>query len=178
MQVLKKQLSTLKILWSVAFIILSFWYLYWIYYDVSVWNKTLAQVAVNNYAGLGISLFLAIFGTQINKVPTIKTLFLPTKQTELKSQLSKSQSIQQIKQTRTSLGTKQIMTVAPAQAISEQKSNRKEENHVPRGCNHSLGYLRERPKSEAIPAECITCAYVVGCLSPTKHESENAISVE
>ncbi len=36
------------------------------------------------------------------------------------------------------------------------------------GCSHFLGYLHERPKSEEIPSECITCKNVIQCFSHTK----------
>ena len=36
------------------------------------------------------------------------------------------------------------------------------------GCSHFLGYLHERPKSEEIPSECMTCKNVIQCFSHTK----------
>ncbi len=173
MPVFKKQLAKLKILWSTAAVILSFWYLYWICYDALVWNKTLAQVAVNNYVGLGVSLFLAILGTQIEKIPSVMTPALPTKRNEPKVQTSQTQPAQQIKQTLAKSEPNQTTIAMRAQTPFEQKTVQPQEKHTPTGCNHKLGYLHERPKSEAIPTECITCINVVSCLSPTKREPTN-----
>ena len=32
------------------------------------------------------------------------------------------------------------------------------------GCQHSLGFLKKRPKNMAIPDECLTCGKMVECL--------------
>jgi hypothetical protein len=171
--IFKKQFLKLKALWSVAFIILSIWYLYWICYDVVVWNKTLAQVTMTNYTGLGVSLFLAILGTQINKIVALKSPPLPAKLNEPKVQTSPTQPAQQIKQTTLSPETNQRTMITQKQSPIEQKYSPPQGRYTPTGCNHSLGYLHERPKSEAIPNECVTCVNVVACLSPAKREPAN-----
>jgi hypothetical protein len=35
-------------------------------------------------------------------------------------------------------------------------------------CNHTLGYLHQRPKSQPIPGECLTCEKLIQCFSSSK----------
>jgi hypothetical protein len=65
----KKTLPTeVRALWFAVFILSSLWFLYWICYDVYVWDKVITQVRPLNYVGLAISVTLAIFGTQLEKI--------------------------------------------------------------------------------------------------------------
>jgi len=70
--------ARLRVLWFAAFIIFSVWFLYWICYDVLVWNKALTQARTANYVGLIASIVLAILGTQLGKLGILEklTLFL------------------------------------------------------------------------------------------------------
>jgi hypothetical protein len=35
-------------------------------------------------------------------------------------------------------------------------------------CNHNLGYLHQRPKSQPLPGECLTCEKLIQCFSSSK----------
>jgi hypothetical protein len=35
-------------------------------------------------------------------------------------------------------------------------------------CNHNLGYLQQRPKSQSLPGECLTCEKLIQCFSTSK----------
>jgi hypothetical protein len=35
-------------------------------------------------------------------------------------------------------------------------------------CNHNLGYLHQRPKSQSLPGECLTCEKLIQCFSYSK----------
>jgi hypothetical protein len=61
----KKTLPTeIRALWYAASIISSLWFLYWICYDVFVWNKALTQVRPQNYVELTLAIALTILGTR------------------------------------------------------------------------------------------------------------------
>ena len=70
----------LRALWFVASIISSVWFLYWICYDVLVWNKALTQAAPANYVGFTVSIVLAILGTQLGKPGISEKPMLPPEQ--------------------------------------------------------------------------------------------------
>jgi len=70
----------LRALWFVASIISSVWFLYWICYDVLVWNKALTQAAPANYVGFTVSIALAILGTQLGKLGISEKTMLPPEQ--------------------------------------------------------------------------------------------------
>ena len=44
-----------------------------------------------------------------------------------------------------------------------KKAVAKIEEGIP--CNHSLGYLKKRPKNTPIPEECLTCNKMIECLT-------------
>ena len=150
----------LRVLWFAAFIISSVWFLYWICYDVLVWNKALTQAATANYVGLIASIVLAILGTQLGKLGILeKPMFLPEqtvhKEATKSQQIPEGERIQLIEQ---------LQQIQPAE---EETTQTPPGSSVPRGCKFYLGYLHTRPESVEIPEECLGCEYVVECLSPT-----------
>ncbi|MFX1521600.1 MAG: hypothetical protein ACFFCD_16970 [Promethearchaeota archaeon] len=56
-----------RALWIGVSSISVIWFLYWIFYDVIVWNKTLSQLRVTNYIGLILSTVLAILGAVLGR---------------------------------------------------------------------------------------------------------------
>jgi len=66
----------IRALWFATSILSSLWFLYWIFYDVYVWNKELTQVRLQNYVGLIIFIALAILGTQLEKTGISEKLSL------------------------------------------------------------------------------------------------------
>jgi hypothetical protein len=159
--VIKSLLSRLKLLWVAASMIAAVWFLYWIYYDVTVWSKALTQVAPANYAGLIVSIVLAVGGTQLERIGVFNKLLLPSeqhvyKQLRQNSQPTKRTRIRPVDQTLQSQPAKKEDTVQIPQGAS-----------VPRGCKFFIGYLHTRPASVEIPEECLECEHVVECMSPS-----------
>jgi hypothetical protein len=158
----------LKALWFVAFIISSIWFLYWICYDIFVWNKALTQVAPTNYAGFAILIALTILGTRLEKVGIFEKLIrnpepnMHKKATESQQAPERNQE-QPIKQAQQSQRAKEERTQIPPGAL------------IPDGCKFYIGYLHTRRESE-IPEDCLQCEHVVECLSPAAHTIEKTTS--
>ena len=55
----------LQNLWYSVFLVVLVWYVYWICYDIFIWNKLLVEVKVVNYVGMVASLALLVSGTQL-----------------------------------------------------------------------------------------------------------------
>jgi len=151
----------LRALWFAASIISSAWFLYWICYDILVWNKALTQVGTANYVGFIASIALAILGTQLGKLGILEKLTIPPEQSVYKKvnqnrQLLEWERIQPIEQVRQIQPPKEEETTQIPPGAS-----------VPHGCKFYLGYLHTRPESVEIPEECLECEHVVECLSPT-----------
>jgi len=144
-------------LWFAAFIIFSVWFLYWICYDVLVWNKALTQAATANYVGFTASIAVAILGTQLGKIGVLKKLTIP-----LQLKLNRNQQGQRVQQIR------------PPK--KEETKQAPQDSEVPSGCKFYLGYLHTRPESVDIPEECLECEHVANCLSPTARTIEYASS--
>jgi hypothetical protein len=70
--------ARLRALWFGASIISSAWFLYWICYDLLVWNKGITQSRPINYVAFTLSIVLVILGTQLGKLGILEklTLFL------------------------------------------------------------------------------------------------------
>jgi len=171
----KALLVRLRPLWFVASIISSLWFLYWICYDILVWNKALTQAAPANYAGLIVSLVLAIVCTQLGKLGISEKPMLPPEQNVHKkvNQTQKAlegERVQPVKQVR------QIQSAEQIQPAEEETIQIPPGAMIPPGCKFYLGYLHERPESVEIPEECLECEHVVECLSPTARTIEQASS--
>jgi hypothetical protein len=162
----------LKALWIIAFGISSIWFLYWIGYDVFVWNKVLSQVLPQNYFGLIMSIVLIILGTQLGKIGIFEKLTLLTKQGVQKKRTKKPQQVQQVQQVLQGERIQPSEQVQQTQPAKEEEKQIPEGASVPPGCRFYLGYLYRRPKSVEIPEECLECGYVVDCLSPTARNIE------
>ena len=155
------RLPMLRASWVAASVTSSIWYLYWICYDVLVWNKPLTQVRSLNYAGLMLSLAFIFVGIGIDKTFHFGKPKLPIGPVQQKEQVPQTQQVQQVKQVQQVRESQQIQSIK-----KEQKQTRRDSSIPPR-CGFYLGYLHERPKSEEIPQECLTCIQVVSCISPT-----------
>ena len=66
----------LRAAWIAAFLISTIWFLFWIGYDVLVWNKVISQVSPQNYIGLILSVALIVLGTQLGKIGIFRKLKL------------------------------------------------------------------------------------------------------
>jgi hypothetical protein len=151
----------LRALWFAASIISSVWFLYWICYDVLVWNKAVAQAGPANYAGFTVSIALAIFGTQLGKLGILEKLTISPEQNVYK----KVNQNQQLPEWERIKLIEQVQQIQPPK--EEETTQTPPGASVPRGCKFYLGYLHTRPESVEIPEECLGCEYVVECLSPT-----------
>jgi hypothetical protein len=137
-----------RALWFAVSTISSLWFLYWICYDVFVWNKELTQVGPANFVGLIMSIILAIIGFQLEKVPNLEKLALP-----LQRSLNKS------------LRRQQILNI-PTHQEAKNSIHISQDSDIPSECKYYLGYLHTCPKSVEIPEECLKCEHVANCLSP------------
>lgn len=163
----KALLVKLRALWFVASIISSVWFLYWICYDVLVWNKALTQAAPANYVGFIVSIALAILGTQLGKLDISEKITPPPEQ-NIHKETTKSQQAPEEEQ------------VQPIEEVQQIQPPKEEEEttqippgaSIPPGCKFYLGYLHTRPESVDIPEECLQCEHVVECLSPTAKKIE------
>ena len=123
------------------------WFLYWICYDVFVWNKALTQTRPENYIGLVQSIGLAILSTQLGKLGILeKFMLIP------KPSIHKNQQGQRGQQ------------VLP---LEEEIKPMSKDSEVRTGCRFHLGYLYARSDSVEIPEDCLECEDVANCLSPT-----------
>ena len=162
--------AKLTLLWFVAFIISSVWFLYWICYDIFVWNKALTQVATTNYVGFAVSIALTILGTQLEKLGIFEKLMRHQEQNILKKATESQQAPE----------VKQIQPIEQAQQSQPEKEAETPDippgASIPDGCKFYLGYLHTRPESAEIPEGCLGCEHVVECLSPAARTIEKATS--
>ena len=150
-----------RTLWFAASVSLSIWYLYWICYDILVWNKPLAQVRQLNYAGLILSVAFIFVGTGANKIFHFEKPMLPIAPVQQKKEVLQTIQVQQVKQVQ------QVRESQPIQPVKEEQKQIRRDSSILPNCGFYLGYLHERPKSEDIPQECLSCMMVVNCISPT-----------
>jgi len=159
----------LRALWFVASIISSAWFLYWICYDVLVWNKALTQAAPANYVGFIVSIALAILGTQLGKRGISEKPMLPPEQNIHKKVNQNQQALEEER-------VQPIERVQQIQPAEEETTQIPPGASIPPRCKFYLGYLHRRPESVEIPEECLECEHVVECLSPTANTIETASS--
>jgi hypothetical protein len=145
--------------------------LYWIGYDVLIWNKVLSQVSPQNYFGLILSIVLIILGTQLGKIGISERLIL-AEQSVQKKRTKKIQHVQQVQQGLEGERIQPSEQVQQIQPVKEKEKQIPQDASIPHGCGFYLGYLHKRPKSVEIPEECLECGYVVDCLSPTARNIE------
>ncbi|MCW4047941.1 MAG: hypothetical protein NWE99_10375 [Candidatus Bathyarchaeota archaeon] len=132
-------------LWYAACISLYAWCMYWISRDIFVWHKPLAEISVLSYAGSVASIALIWLGNRIWRSRPkevqkgVRKVPQPVKQ-------PLEQPLEPMKQ-----------PLPPAETVAAGSA-----------CTHYLGYLHERKKSKAIPAECLTCEEVIQCFSAQK----------
>ena len=156
-------------MWFVASIISSVWFLYWICYDVLVWNKALTQAAPANYVGFIVSIALAILGTQLGKRGISEKPMLPPEQNIHKKVNQNQQALEEER-------VQPIERVQQIQPAEEETTQIPPGASIPPRCKFYLGYLHRRPESVEIPEECLECEHVVECLSPTANTIETASS--
>ena len=132
-------------LWYSSFITAYVWFLYWIAQDFFVWNKPVFEVNAVNYAGAITAMAFIWAGTKLLKPDQTKTSSTPQNLTPPTQQ--PPPPIQK-----------------PAPQTTQPKPRKTVEAPTISGCTHHLGYLNQRDKSQAIPAECLTCEHVIQCM--------------
>jgi hypothetical protein len=163
----------IRALWYGASILSSLWFLYWICYDVFVWNKVLTQVRPQNYVGFTIFIALTILGTQLEKTGISEKLMLLIEIIRKKTRTKNTQKVQQIQQTTKEKPLTSIVKARQIQPVKDTETRTLKENaEIPPGCTYYLGYLHKRAKSVEIPEKCLECEYVVNCLSPSARTIE------
>ena len=155
-----------RALWFTASTIFSIWFLFWILYDILVWNKTLTQVNLVNYFGLTLSITLLILGTKIGKSSILKKI-LHLKQNFEKKQMKKT-IVQQLKEGQQKQPVEQAQEIQPTKKKEKQIPSN---SSIPPRCKFYLGYLHDS-ELEVIPEECLECGNVVSCISPTARSIE------
>jgi hypothetical protein len=160
--------TKIMVLWYAASLLSSVWFLYWICYDVFVWNKVLTQVRLQNYVGLTTFIALTILGTQLEKTSIPEKLMLLVEIIRKHPQTKNTQKVQQKHQIPKKKRLQSIEQTEQIQSVKDtERWTSKENAKIPPGCTFYLGYLHRRPKSVEIPEKCLECEYVVSCLSPT-----------
>ena len=67
-----QSLSVTRVLWFSVFGASLLWFLYWIFFDLIVWNKLLVQVNPMNYLGVMVSLsIMLISGLGVRKIEAV-----------------------------------------------------------------------------------------------------------
>jgi len=130
--------GNLHALWYVIFTSVYVWCIFWVCYDLFVWNKTIFEVNIITFAGSVMSILLLWAGTFIwkndqTKKQTYKIEY-PYKQKPTSIVMQTEQQIHQ-----------------PQTKTTESK------------CSHYFGYLKNRDKSEELPEECLICEKLIQC---------------
>ena len=157
--------------------------MFWICYDLFVWNKTVFEVNVSSYVGSVISLACLWIGTLIwkrngSRKQHLQEHILVDKKDNLLStedisdklfnndeeinvesavdsvQVLPIQEIQAIQGTQTSQETQTIEESQQIETIQQ--------DNIGYGCSHYLGYLKQK-KDKQIPEECLTCKDLLKC---------------
>ena len=148
---------TYRALWFTVSTITSIWFLFWILYDIFVWNKALTQARLENYFGLIISITILILGKQLGKFGLFK------KQNFTKK-ANKKTRFQQVTEKEQDCPIEQVQKIQP---VKEKENQTPQNASIPPGRKFYQGYLHKRPQSFEIPEECLECENNVNCLSPT-----------
>ena len=155
--IFRTTMTVIRALWFAVSIISTIWFLYWICYEALIWNKLLTQATPINYISFVLSITLIIIGTQLGKINIFTKPKLLPEQNFLKNSQEKNQT-QHVQQEQNEEQLHQI------QHANEEKSQTPQNSKTPDQCRFYLGYLRNRPKSENIPEECLECDQMVNCI--------------
>jgi len=160
-----------RVIWYSVSLLLYFWFLYWIAFDIFVWHKPITQVSTINYAGAITAMALIWIGT---KLPTTfkHTLKFPKKHETPKPQDEPKKETQPKKRKHTSpKPTIQTPLSQPQPQLTQpepqQHRLKQPTSNIP-GCTHQFGYLHKPGKINDIPDECLTCQQVTKCLTQIK----------
>ena len=157
--------GNLQALWYVIFTSVYVWCIFWVCYDLFVWNKTIFEVNMVTFAGSVMSILLLWAGTFIWKNDQTKRatdkIEYPYKQKPTSTITQTEQQTQQPQTKTTPYPHTQIIT--PNTTQTEQQTQQPQTKTTPSNCKHYRGYLKNRNKAEEIPEECLICEKLIQC---------------
>jgi hypothetical protein len=148
----KASLLKYQALWYSVFIAVYIWFLYWVCYDFFVWQKPITEINAVNYVGAIAAIAFIWAGTKLLKRDRIKAdspqqKLLPQK--PIQKPIPQKPPQQKLKPLQKAAATTTATTATNST------------------CPHYLGYLKQRQKSQEIPAACLTCEKLIQCMSST-----------
>ena len=165
LKILKVIRGNLQALWYVIFTSVYVWCIFWVCYDLFVWNKTIFEVNIFTFAGSVMSILLLWAGTFIWKNDRTKkqtyNIEYPYKQKPTSILMQTEQQNQQPQTKTTSYPHTQIVT--PNTTQTEQQNQQPQTKTTESKCIHYCGYLKNRDKSEEIPEKCLICKKLIQC---------------
>jgi len=165
LKILKVFKGNLQALWYVIFTSIYVWCIFWVCYDLFVWNKTIFEVNIFTFAGSVMSILLLWVGTFILKNDRTKKqtykINYPYKQKPISNTTQTEQQIQQPQTKTTPYPHTQIVT--PNTTQTEQQIQQPQTKTRESNCKHYCGYLKNRDKSEEIPEKCLICEKLIQC---------------
>ena len=157
--------GNLQALWYVIFTSVYVWCIFWVCYDLFVWNKTIFEVNIITFAGSVMSILLLWAGTFIWKNDQTKKqtskIEYPYKQKPTSTIMQTEQQIKQPQTKTTPYPHTQIITQNTTQ--TEQQIKQPQTKTTESKCIHYCGYLKNRDKAEDIPEKCLICEKLIQC---------------
>ena len=132
--------NNLQALWYVIFTSIYIWCIFWVSYDLFVWNKTIFEVNIITFAGSVVSILFLWTGTIIWK---------------------KGQS----KKQTYNIDQPYEQNITPTNIPQTEQQTQPQTKTTESKCSHYCGYLKNRDKSEEIPEECLICKKLIQCSS-------------
>ena len=178
-----------QIFWYAIFLSIYIWFMFWICYDLFVWNKTVFEVNVSSYVGSVISLACLWIGTLIwkrkgsRKQYLQEEILLDKKDTLINTEKISDKlfnnddeinvesavesvhvlPIQEIQAIQGTQVAQETQTIRETKTIEEsQQIETIQQDNIGYGCSHYLGYLKQK-KDKQIPEECLTCKDLLNC---------------
>jgi len=159
-----------RVIWYSATLLLYFWFLYWIAYDIFVWHKPITEISPLNFAGAITAMALIWIGTKLPttfKIPLKHTIRLPQKHENQKPQQDQPTKENKPKKRKhtTKPPTPQPTTQTPTPQPQQHQTPPQPQQTKLQTCTHHYGYLHQPGNINNIPDECLTCPKVTKCLT-------------
>jgi len=180
--------SKFQIFWYAIFLSIYIWFMFWICYDLFVWNKTVFEVNVISYVGSVGALAGLWVGTLIwkrrssRKQHLQEDILLDKKDSlldteEISDKLFNNEEISDslLNNEESAVESVQVLPIQGIQAIQGTQTTQEtqtiqesqaiepiQQDNIGYGCNHYLGYLKQK-KDKQIPEECLTCKDLLNC---------------
>lgn len=168
-----------QLLWYAISISIYSWFMFWIAYDIFVWQKTIFEWNIGNFLGALASIAFIWAEVQLCKnkqsTPSIDVakpqhLPQPLQQPKLRKPYAKRTEPQKpnqleqakLRQKPAQPPPTQILTSPmPVQEIRETHTNYA-------NCIHYAGHLAAHQDASLMPNECLTCTNLIQCLTSKK----------